>query len=239
MLGIKYRHSRGLSFMTDLLCYARYMEPKEYKEGFTEFLGCKIDLAKHPLIPRPETEFWTQKAIETIQPQGEASGKSGGLAFVPKILDLFTGSGCIGIAVASKIANAHVTLADKTDYISTQLPKKVTFRKSDLFSNIPEKYDFILANPPYVPEGKGVKGIMEHEPHATLYAGKDGLDVIKPFLEQVREHLNPSGQIWLEFGTDQKEAITNILRELNYYQSFNISFHKDQHDKWRWVVVTA
>lgn len=192
------------------------------------FIGQKINLSKHPMHPRPETEYWVSKFIESIGTE---------IKNPFHVLDLFTGSGCIGIAVASACPKSQVLLSDKTNYISTSLPKNTKFIQSDLFSKIPDKFDYILANPPYVPEGKGMKGIMDHEPHDALYAGKDGLDVIKPFLEQARDRLNPSGQIWLEFGTEQKEAITNILRELNYYQSFNISFHKNQHDKWRYLVA--
>ncbi|HEY4518359.1 MAG TPA: hypothetical protein VJG48_01905, partial [Candidatus Paceibacterota bacterium] len=64
------------------------------------------------------------------------------------------------------------------------------------------------------------------------------LSVIRPFLEHAPLHLNPLGQVWMEFGTDQKEDVTNILREFNYYQNFNCSFHKDQHGTWRYLVAT-
>ena len=212
-------------------------EPKEYVDGWTEFLGCKIDLSKRPLIPRPETEFWVEKAVAEISSQGQSSGKSGGLAFEPKVLDLFSGSGCIGIAVATRCPNTKVTLADKTNYISTPLPKNAHFTQSDLFSKLSNKYDFILANPPYVPEGAGVGGIMKHEPHEAIYAGKDGLDVIRTFLEQAPTYLNKKGQIWMEFGNEQKEGVTNLLRAFNYYQGFTCTFHRDQHNAWRYLVI--
>ena len=207
--------------------------PKEYVDGSTEFLGCKIDLTKHPLIPRPETEFWADKAVAEIKKQPDAS-----------VLDLFAGSGCIGIAVATHCPNAQVTLADIKNYVTTPLPAQAglpsnsKFIQSDLFSKLLGKFDFILANPPYVSEGKGVGGVMEHEPKEALYAGKDGLDVIKQFLEQAPGHLNKGGQIWMEFGSEQKEEVTNLLREFNYYQGFTCAFHRDQHDRWRYLVAT-
>jgi len=226
-------------------CYAQVVkdEPKEYSDGWTQFLGCKIDLSKRPLIPRPETEFWVEKAVACIK--GQASGLTRGLALGPSVLDLFTGSGCIGIAVATQCPTAEVTLADIKNLISTPLPKNSKFVQSDLFSKLAGKFDFILANPPYVPtvgptSRDALRGasIMDHEPKEALYAGKDGLDVIKKFLEQAPSHLNKGGQIWMEFGSEQKEEITNLLREFNYYQGFACTFHRDQHDRWRYLVAT-
>ncbi|HEY4504813.1 MAG TPA: HemK/PrmC family methyltransferase [Candidatus Paceibacterota bacterium] len=204
------------------------MEPREYKEGWTEFLNCKINLSKHPFIPRPETEYWVNQFLNSrLDPSG-----------LTRVLDIFTGSGCIGIALITKWPLTEVVLVDKTNYISTSLPANAKFVQSDLFAKVPGGFDVILANPPYVAEGKGMAGIMEHEPANALYAGKDGLSVIKPFLERAPSHLNPNGQIWMEFGPDQKEDVTNLLREFNYYQNFNCSFHKDQHGTWRYLVAT-
>jgi len=209
---------------------SKMMKSKEYHDGLTEFLGCRIDLSKKPMHPRPETEFWTEKALAEIRGRSSSGGPT-------SVLDLFTGSGCIGIAIATHFPNVQITLADKTDYISTLLPSNACFVKSDLFSNISGKFDFILANPPYVAEGTGVPGIMDGEPPEALYAGTDGLAVIGSFLKQAADHLDPGGQIWMEFGSEQKEAITNLLREFNYYQNGNCTFHKDQHGKWRYLVI--
>ena len=203
-------------------------------DSWTEFLGCKINLSKKPLTPRPETEFWVNEFIKSHQLQGPP--------LECKVLDIFTGSGCIGIAVAKQFPNAQVTLSDKTNYISTPLPKNAKFVKSDLFKNITGRFDFILANPPYVPEGAGVSGIMDREPHDALYAGKDGLDVIKPFLDQAYDHLNPTplrqgfaGQVWLEFGSEQRDEIAKLI-ETN--RNLLCRFYKDQYGNWRYVVIS-
>ncbi len=212
------------------------MEPKhtkeeEDKDAWTEFLHCKIDLSKKPLNPRPETEFWAEKVVSHI---------NGLEATTPvKVLDIFSGSGCVGIAVANACKSTEVTLADKTNYISTPLPKNARFVLSDMFEKVESRFDFILANPPYIPEGQGVRGIMDEEPKEALYAGADGLELISRFLSEARDHLESYGQIWMEFGTDQKEAVTNILRNLNYYQHHNCTFHKDQYGTFRYLVVTS
>ena len=216
-------------------------EPREYAEGWTEFLGCKIDLSHRPLIPRPETEFWVEKLINNLK-HPASKGQ------LISALDLFSGSGCVGIAVLKHCPNTHVTFGELE--LSTLEQIKINCKLNNListtyqliptnfFSKISSKFDFILANPPYVAEGKGVEGIMNHESPKALYAGTEGLDVIKPFLEQAREHLNPGGQIWMEFGSEQKEAVTNILRLFDYYQNFSCTFHRDQHNRWRYVVTT-
>ena len=218
-------------------------KPKEYKDGWTEFLNCRIDLSKRPLIPRPETEYWAEQSLQMI---GHSMSNHLG---VVRILDIFAGSGCIGVAIAKARTNTHITFSDLDPKMLEQVKINCDLNAlgsnsyllchSDIFKTITGKFDFVLANPPYVPDGKGSGGIMEHEPKGALYAGVDGLSVILPFLRSVRGYLNPGGQIWLEFGSDQKEAVTDIMRELNYYQDYTCAFHKDQYGAWRYVVISS
>jgi release factor glutamine methyltransferase len=206
---------------------------------WVEFLGCRIDLSKRPLVPRPETEFWVNKFLNSNPSVGSLGVRDSKL----RILDMFTGSGCIGIAVASKLPNSQIVLSDKTNYISTPLPENARFVQSNLFENISEKFDFILANPPYVPEGEGVGGIMDEEPPDALYAGPDGLSVIRPFLAEAHKHLelgggspHSAGQVWMEFGTDQEGEIEKILLTLPYSK---FSFHPDQYGVLRYLVANV
>lgn len=196
-------------------------EPLEYVKGFVEFLGCKIDLSKKPLIPRIETEFWVGEAIKTIKTNKPI-----------KILDIFAGSGCIGIAVQKHIKNAKVVFADIENRMVGQ---KVI--KSDVFSNIKGKYDYIFANPPYIPtskKNKVQKSVLEYEPKIALFAGRDGMFFINKLLKDAQKHLNKNGQIFMEFDPPQKKAIEKLLKKY-IYSSWE--FHKDQYGKYRWIVI--
>ena len=228
-------------------------EPIEYVRGFTEFLGCKIDLSKKPLIPRSETEFWVKKSISKISYNSQSFENC-----KIKILDIFAGSGCIGIAVLKHIPNS---LCDFTDIDKNNLEQikinlkingidKKRFKtiKSDVFSKIAGKYDFIFANPPYIPDyrknpsarlrailrNRIQKSVLNYEPHKALFGGADGLFYIRKFLKNGKNHLNPSGRIFMEFSPEQKKQIEKLKKEYNYK---NHKFYKDQYGKWRWVVI--
>ncbi|OGZ63595.1 MAG: hypothetical protein A3A98_02880 [Candidatus Staskawiczbacteria bacterium RIFCSPLOWO2_01_FULL_40_39] len=231
-------------------------EPLDYVIGFTEFLGCKIDLSKKPLIPRPETEYWVQEAIKKMK-----SRTSQFLSPSIKVLDIFAGSGCIGISIVAgsesflqsknslprHIKHAKVTFAEKDKNLLQQIqincrankiPKKsYDIVDSDIFSNIKGRYDYIFANPPYIPEvkkNKIQKSVLRYEPVSALFGGKDGLLYIKKFLSGAKHFLNPGGEIYMEFDSTQKKKIEKLLRALAYK---NFVFHKDQYGKWRYVVI--
>lgn len=224
-------------------------EPLDYVIGFTEFLGCRIDLSKRPLIPRPETEFWAENAIRTILAFCRTQEYSGRRQI--KVLDMFAGSGCVGLAVLRHVKNSHVTFADSSAKCLKQIKinlkanqfyiraNKKTWRvvKSDIFSKIKNKYDFILANPPYIPtknKNKIQKSVLKYEPKKALFGGKDGLFFIYKFLEQAKSRLNIGGKIFMEFDPPQKGKIEKLLKKYKYAKW---EFKKDQYGKWRWLVI--
>lgn len=194
-------------------------EPIDYVIGWKKFLGCKIDLSSRPLIPREETEFWVESAIQDLKAK----------SYQLKVLDLFSGSGCIGLAVQKHFPKAKVTFGDL-------YPVNRKIIKTDIFSNIKGRFDIIFANPPYVPtkKSKVQKSVKEWEPKEALYAGPDGLAIIKKFLKQAKDYLSPEGRIYLEFGYGQKAKIEKLIKSFDYGY---YKFHQDQFGKWRWVVI--
>ncbi len=193
-------------------------EPIDYIIGFYCFLGCKIDLSLKPLIPRSETEYWVEKIIPEIK--GDC-------------LDLFSGSGCVGLALL-RHTKAKVDFADKYCLEQIKINLKINRLKgrvifSDIFSGIDKRYDFILANPPYIPTWRRLAKSLSFEPGRSLYGGQDGLFYIRKFLEQASLYLKSSGVIYLEFDSGQKKEIERLLTNYHY------QFFKDQYNRWRYL----
>src|SRR3989344_2926978 len=212
-------------------------ETLDYVIGFTEFLGCKIDLSKRPLIPRPETEYWVGQIIANI--------KQGGIFGNLKMLDIFAGSGCIGVASLKHIKNIKVVFAEKEKDFIRQIKincklnnirsQNYKIIQSDIFNNIQGTFDYIFANPPYVAKSRAGKiqtSVLKYEPKAALFGGSDGLWYIRKFLAEAKNFLNPGDNIFMEFDAIQKKSIETLLKKLGYK---NFAFHKDQYEKWRWV----
>ncbi|MFA5013208.1 MAG: HemK family protein methyltransferase [Candidatus Paceibacterota bacterium] len=214
--------------------------PLAYQKGFVEFLGAKIDLRKRPFIPREETEYWVSGAIEEMKVFiGESKAEK------IDCLDIFSGSGCIGIALLKNIPEVACDFAEADDGFLDQIkinlklnnidPARYRVIKSDVFFGIDGKYDFILANPPYIAEervdelGEDVK---RHEPAIALMAGEKGMDFIKIFLEDVYDYLKDRGMVFMEMDSEQKDPIIKVLNSLpmeKKYSSF--VFLNDQFGK--------
>ena len=205
--------------------------PEDYKRGFKEFLGVKVDLSFRPLIPREETEEWVKYAIKEIK--GEC-------------LDLFAGSGCIGLSVLKNVPNLICDFGDKEPSFLKGIEKsaeengiekeRFNLIETDIFSNISKKYDYILANPPYVAESRKDEvgeDVKMFEPAIALYGGNDGMDIIRKFLNEAKDYLKEKGIIYMEFDPGQKELIEEIIKEK--YSKFE--FFKDKYNKYRVVKI--
>ncbi|MDO8520716.1 MAG: HemK/PrmC family methyltransferase [bacterium] len=142
LLNEKYSGVETPAFRTDLKRLERG-EPLAYIIGWVDFLGCRIDLSARPLIPRPETEFWVEQAMaEVTSGQWLVASRKNSL----KILDLFAGSGCIGIALLKHLPNAMVDFGEKDPRLCKQIeknialnaidPKRTRVIQTDVFSNI-------------------------------------------------------------------------------------------------------
>ncbi len=205
--------------------------PLAYLIGYTPFLNCKIWLDSKPLIPRPETEFWVEKAKNHISSHQTNKNQT------VKILDLCAGSGCIGIAIAKNIpattvdfieidSNHHQTIAKNC------LENKISGERYQIFSGdlysplCGQTYDFILSNPPYIDKklNRVASSVKSNEPALALYGGDDGMELIAKIIKASPHHLLPAGQLWLEHEPEQVEAINSLSQD-----KFKIVNHKDQY----------
>jgi release factor glutamine methyltransferase len=224
------------------------MQPIEYKKGYKNFLGCKIDLKFRPMIPRKETESWVKKAINQIK-NSKPRIKS------LKILDVFSGSGCIGIAILKacpELCRGVFVEIDKNLIKQIKLNlkiNKINLRRykiiqSDVFKNVNGKYNYIFANPPYIAlKNKHLvqKSVLDYEPYKALFGGENGLFFIEKFLKNARKYLKKGGlpagrqgKIYMEFDHLQKRELEELLNKLNYK---NYKICKDQFKKYRWLIA--
>jgi HemK-like putative methylase len=206
------------------------------------FENCLIDLSKGVFLPRAETMFWIKKALKKCKLKIEIFGSKDS-----KFLDIFSGSGIIGIYILKNIKKSFVDFVDidkkAIDQIEINLklneisPKRYKVIKSNLFEKIKDKYDFIFANPPYVAKER-LKEVQESvkkfEPKISWYGGKEGLFYIKKFLNRAKEFLKDNGLIFLEIDPLQKEKVKELLEKRRYK---NYKFYKDQFGKIRWIEI--
>lgn len=200
--------------------------PVQYIIGFADFMGEKFIVNKNVLIPRDETEILVTKAIEIAL---KTNSK--------KILDIGTGSGCIACSIAKAI-DGNITGIDISDEVLKVanenskrlfLDKRITFKKSDLFSNIieNEKFDIIVSNPPYIPpqEKANIQKEVLKEPDLALYT-KDskGLEFYEKISQTAPKYLNKNGYILFEIGIGQSEDVKNLLSKNGFK---NIQIEKD------------
>ena len=212
-------------------------EHAAYVIGFAPFLGVRVDLSEKPLIPRPETEFWVEKFIGSLLTTR--------YSLPLRILDVFCGSGCIGLAVLKYVPSAHVTFADiepryfkgirrsaRQNHIAT---KRFRTQHSNILENVGMlRYDYILANPPYIPSGRKLPTALRQEPENALFGGKDGLRYIRRLLKQAPRHLASNGKLVVEFDSRQKPAIAALAKQASY----DAAFHRDQYGKWRYAILS-
>ncbi len=216
-------------YATEAVCEAsiaavsRYLsgEPLAYILGEWEFYGLKLDVTPDVLIPRDDTCAVADLAIK----QSLFLEKS------PRILDLCTGSGCIGLAIASRVPDSRVTLGDisrealtiaKRNIQRNHFTGRVSAMQVDAL-NKPSaflgKFDLIVSNPPYITTDEMTtlpRSVADFEPHLALHGGDDGLAFYRAISENYRTALKPGGYLCFEFGMGQGDAVCEILENKGY-----------------------
>ena len=214
-------------------------EPLAYILGEWEFYGLPLYVDQNVLIPRDDTCAVAALAINKALFLGQN----------PRILDLCTGSGCIGLAIASRVKDARVTLADISKEALTVAKKNITRNHmsgrvacvvADALkepSGFLGKFDLIVSNPPYITSEDMVDlplSVKNYEPHLALHGGDDGLDFYRAIAENYKAALQPGGYLCFEFGMEQGDAVCEIL-ESNGYTILERS--RDYHDRERAVIA--
>ena len=190
-------------------------EPVAYLVGSKEFYSLPFRVTKDVLIPRPETELLVDQAVARLREIGEGA----------TMWDVCTGTGCVAVAAAKNAPQAVVLATDVSpaavavageNVEANGLAERVTVVEADLLT-LPEAwagesvFDVITANPPYVAEGEDVEASVKHEPGSALFAGPDGLDVLRPLIAAAPGALKPGGVLCVEFGSSQADAVRDLL----------------------------
>ena len=195
-------------------------EPIQYIVGEAEFFGLPFKVTPDVLIPRPETEHLVEKAIELAR-----------LRTAPRIVDVCTGSGAIAVALARALPKADITATDLSDAALTiahqnaqynGVEPRIRFLQGDLLAPVAdERFDLVVANPPYVPtverESMSVE-VRDHEPALALFAGVDGLEIYRRLISATPAVLVPGGFIALEIGYGQARAAEGLLAAAGFRQ---------------------
>lgn len=204
-----------------LLERRRAGEPVAHLVGWKEFYGRRFAVSPAVLIPRPETEFLAEAGLQILE-------RSAPLR--PEVLDLCTGSGAVAVTIALELPHARVWATDLSgealevaaeNVRRYQVGDRVTLSRGDLFEALPERrrFDVIVANPPYVGTERGPAPeelVVRHEPAMALFAGPDGLEVLRRLVAGAPEWLVDGGSLAVEVAAGQSEGIEALMQERGF-----------------------
>ena len=193
-------------------------EPVAYIVGEWEFYGLPIIVNESVMIPRVDTELLAEQAIKLLKRR----------AMQTRVLDLCTGSGCVGLAIAASSPRARIVMADSSEaalavcranMLKNRLSRNVTAIEVDVLESPPTllgSFDMIVCNPPYIPS-KDIESldasVRSYEPIAALDGGPDGLYFFRAIVTNWAQSLNHGGCLLFECGFGQSEAVRGIMLE--------------------------
>ena len=213
---------RSVAHLDAMVTRARTGEPIQYVLGAWAFRRLDLAVDSRVLIPRPETELVAEVAIDLARTVGPTR----------TVLDLGTGSGAIGLAIADELP-----LEGTAVWITDASPEALHVARANLagigraaqnvrvaegswFEALPagERFDVIVSNPPYVADGSvdAARIVTDWEPAPALFAGPDGLDDLRVIIAAAPDWLSPDGWLVVEHGHDQGEAVSTLLSSAGF-----------------------
>ena len=187
--------------------------PLQHLLGYQDFMGLRFQVNEHVLIPRQDTEILVEEAMRYLHD---------GM----RILDLCTGSGCILLSLlhySNDCEGTGVDISKEALQVAALnaelLGIKADFLKSDLYEKVTGTFDLLVSNPPYI-ERKVIPTLMEevreYDPYIALDGGEDGLDFYRRIIGGAQDYLKRGGQILMEIGSGQAQAVSELLREAGF-----------------------
>lgn len=245
--------------LRDLVGRALKHEPVQYLVGEAWFFGLPFHVDPSVLIPRPATETIIEQVLLHARGQPGFGGKSGeGMKFV----DVCTGSGCIAIALLKQLPKATALATDISPEALARAAQnaerhkvtdRVEFLDGDLLAPLTEHpsmlggggLHYVLSNPPYIPDNEWEsddpavavgKNVRDFEPHLALRGGPDGLQYIRPLIEQAPHHLRPGGLLVIETAASTAKQVAEIMSADSRLDSARIANDSEGHPR---VVIAA
>lgn len=230
---------RGWEKLTDFVSRRCDGEPVHRIVGWREFFGRRFEINPHTLVPRPDTETLVEAVLENARHRKDPL----------TILDLGTGSGVIAISLAAELAHCEVCGVDvslralevaRRNAESYGVDARVEFVHGDLFQPVSGRFDLIVSNPPYIASSdidSLVVDVRQFDPRLALDGGHDGLEFYRRILCDAGSFLNENGQIGLEIGFDQGDAVSKIARMFGY-QVLEVCKDLNGHDRAVMVALT-
>ena len=211
-------------------------KPVQYVIGNVNFYGNIFNVNKNVLIPRFETEELVDNTINYINSFFDVEDLD--------IIDLGTGSGCIGLTLKKNIPTSSVILVDISksalevaESNSKKLELDVELLNNDMLEGIDKKFNIIISNPPYIKIDEEIEDIVkENEPHLALYGGVDGLEYYKKILSHAKNNVKDKYLIAFEIGDTLRNDVIDIAKE--YFPNANIVAKKDIYNRDRMIFIS-
>ncbi len=222
--------TENLQMLKELAARIESGEPLQYVVGHVDFRGLKIKCDPRALIPRPETEQLVEKVLNSPIWQKAGLDDPSPPLSNPRIVDIGTGTGCIVLALAQERPDADLRAVDlspaalelaKENARFHGLENKIQWQENHLLDGFkPKSCDAIVANLPYIATHDWMQlssSVRDHEPQSALDSGPSGMELIEELATQARNVLVPGGMLFLEFGYDQGDAVSQCLNKADYH----------------------